>query len=71
MRARCDTRDCIRPPGHAGVCTPSPHAGTCEFDLAKVEAARREVEAEVTLWALDFDAPGWADLLDDDERESA
>jgi hypothetical protein len=57
---------CVRALGHAGCHTAAPSARTLDWDRDGREAsARRHIEAAVTLFALDFPTPPWADLLDD------
>lgn len=56
---------CVRQAGHAGCCTTAPSAATLDWDHDKAAVEERHIAAAVTLWALDFPAPRWADLLDD------
>jgi hypothetical protein len=63
---RCDKMPaCVRVLGHKGACTAAPSAATLDWDREKSPVAEHHVDAWVTLWALDFETPGWADLLDD------
>lgn len=56
---------CVRKLGHAGVHTAAPSVATLDWDHDREAAERRHIEAAVTLEALDFETPSWADLLDD------
>lgn len=59
----CDrTPGCARLAGHSGVCTACPNPATLAWDRDKIPDA--QIDAAVTLLALDFPAPPWADLRD-------
>jgi hypothetical protein len=55
---------CVRIPGHAGMCTACPSAATLDWDTRREEVAQAHIDAAVTLLALDFPSPWWADLND-------
>lgn len=56
---------CVRQLGHAGACTAAPSAATLDWDVDREAIEQRHIETAVTLEALDFETPSWADLLDD------
>lgn len=59
---------CARQAGHQGCCTAAPSAATLDWDHDKAPIAQRHIDAAVTLFALDWPAPPWADLRDEEER---
>jgi hypothetical protein len=56
---------CVRVLGHRGAHTACPSAATLDWDHDKSPIAQRHIDTAVTLLALDFPAPHWADLRDD------
>jgi hypothetical protein len=55
---------CVRALGHSGCHTAAPSAATLDWDVDRSPVAQRHIDAAVTLWALDFPTPPWADLND-------
>jgi hypothetical protein len=54
---------CVRRAGHAGACTACPSAATLDWDT-EARTIEQRINVAVTLLALDFPAPSWADLND-------
>jgi hypothetical protein len=54
---------CVRRPGHAGVCTACPSSATLDWDT-EARTIEQQIDVAVTLLALDFPTPPWADLND-------
>jgi hypothetical protein len=57
---------CQRIPGHAGVHTARPTPLANGWDRNREEIAQAHIDAAVTLLALDFPSPWYADLLDEE-----
>lgn len=55
---------CVRALGHRGCHTACPSAATLDWDVDKSPIAQRHIDTAVTLLALDFETPSWADLND-------
>jgi hypothetical protein len=63
---RCDKMaSCVRVLGHAGCCTACPSAATLDWDVNREAIAQHHIDAAVSLLALDFPSPPWADLRDE------
>jgi len=63
---RCDKMpNCVRALGHAGCCTACPSAATLDWDMDKSPVAQKHIDRAVTLMALDFETPWYADLNDE------
>lgn len=56
---------CVRQAGHSGCCTACPSAATLDWDHDKAAVEQRHIDAAVTLMALDFETPWYADLNDE------
>lgn len=66
MAVRCTRTPgvaCVRRAGHAGVCTACPSAATLYWDM-EARTIEQHIDVAVTLLALDWPAPSWADLND-------
>lgn len=55
---------CVRALGHAGACTATPSPATLDWDHDRAAVKQHHIDTAVTLLALDFETPAWADLLD-------
>ncbi len=64
MTERCLVANCVRRLGHSGCHTACPSAATLDWDHDRRPLTEADVDAAVTLLALDFPSPPWADLND-------
>lgn len=58
---------CVRALGHAGCHTACPSSATLDWDHDKSPIAQKHIDAAVTLWALEFETPWYADLNDEED----